>query len=288
MAFEGSAQNGGADCDYSTASLSSELARAQEQVKNNGTVGLNQLRIQPPINKRGGYLEKLVDLADAQFAGFEPGIPVEGTGYGLVYCYQGSTTGGQLDFEFQANGGRVFTVRPGVILRMPGMFDKVFIRLNPNSVTVGTARLIILRAPDVDYNELPPSLVSQQVLGNVTGIGPAGATTQAQAAAAQGVNRPTATTDGQSLSGVSGFRAVVTAPVGQTITAGTVTYWYENPTTGLWAPGPITDTLITGQRTAVGFDQIVYVPFGRVYAELVGGTASGAGAITVNLQTWGN
>ena len=57
----------------------------------------------------------------------------------------------------------------------------------------------------------------------------------------------------------NGVRAIVTAPAGQTITAGSVRFWTFDPQQQSWALGGVDETLPTGARSVATTDQFVTV-----------------------------
>lgn len=61
------------------------------------------------------------------------------------------------------------------------------------------------------------------------------------------------------ISAQNGVRAIVTAPIGQTITAGSVRFWTWDPIDQIWALGGVEETLPTGARAVSTTDQFVTV-----------------------------
>lgn len=258
-------------CD---ANLKNIIQSASAQARSDGRTRLESLKLNPPINDRGGYQELLIDLADTRLAA--EGISFDSFGFGVTYAQHGSTPGGQLQVQFQPSGGTFTQFQPGTILRCPGTFNRVLFTQGAQSIPSGVARIILLRQPDVDYDELPAS-PSNQLFNVDSNYSQAEGTT----------NPPSAATDGLSLAGVTGVRFQIAAVTGQTITAGTIRLWYYNPISALWSQGPVTETLVTGAQAANTADYVVAVGFGRIYCECVNVTSSGGGGITVYPQTVG-
>lgn len=238
---------------------------------------------QKPINIRGGFLEQSISLADTRFT--SPGylqMPI--AAWGLVVRGAGSFAGATLLCSFDS-GGEVLIV-PGT--RIYGRFSNVTFRIPSGSPTAGTIRIAFLMQPDVDCIDDIEGGSGTAVTAAL--VGPAGATTQGYNAAAFGANKPTAATDGLSLTGAKGARATVdTNNGGATIATGYLQWWFYDPDAGGWAVGPMQDTLpvTTGSTIArvTTLDQIITVGYGRVYVELVALTTSGgAGAANVRLE----
>lgn len=242
----------------------------------------------PPVNRRGGHWNPTFDLSDARFT--NPGyIEFLGDGWQLVVSIQGTVPGAVLDFDFDG-GGEQLQCEPGAVLK--GFFQGVRIKRNANSVQTGQVRLRVQTQPDVEYGELAKAGL-QGTLGNPggAGVGPAGATTQLYNSAAG--NIPTAATDGVSLAGVRGVRAIVKANAASTITVavGLLAWWQFSTVDNAWGETDMSDSPLgngVARNIWVPNDKEVWVPEGRIYAEARSMTNSGgAGAFTVRLQTWG-
>lgn len=242
----------------------------------------------PAINKRGGFKNLTFDLGDARFS--TPGyIEVPSGGWSIVYSVQGSTPGGALDFDFDL-GGQQLNVQPGAILRAP--VERFTLRRNSGSVTAGTVVLRIQVEPDAEYDELARGSSSGSLTNpSGTGSGPAGATTQTYNSAAG--NIPTAATDGISLAGLRGVRAIVKASGANTITVGVggIAWWQFSTADNAWGETDMFDVPLANgvaRNIWVPNDKEIWVPEGRIYAEVRSMTNSGgSGAFTLRLQGWG-
>ncbi len=226
----------------------------------------------PVINRTGAFSIVALDLSSSSFN------PVNVTGYAFVVLPD-STPGTLLDIDC---GGSWSAMAPGQWFT--GHFDSVQIRRSSNSVTSGTARILIVRDPRVGVGQFPDTSASGGLGGGA--VGPAGAGTQTAASAAG--NIPTAATDGVSLEGVSGVRVILSAAAAQTLSgAGTVRLWLYDSTLARWVRGRIDYSVDIGTVRDIVFpDEVVRVPRGRIYAEAISVTVSG-GALTVTIQTWG-
>lgn len=271
------------DADFRTL-LQLERERLQLAGQQPGRT-LEEHKARAPINQRGGFTSFEFDLGDARFT--NPGyIEVPTKGWSIVYSLQGSAPGGALDIDFDL-GGLPENVQPGAILR--GLFNRFIVRRNAGSIQAGNVMLRIQREPDVEYDELARG-DANGILGNPsgTGVGPAGATTQAYNSAAG--NIPTAATDGLSLVGVRGFRAQVISALGSTITSGELHWWQLDTPTALWGETSFMQVYALTAVNRIWFpgDLENWVPEGRIYPEWRSGVNSaGAGAYIVRLYTWG-
>ena len=242
--------------------------------KTNAASKLEELRSTQPINTRGGFQEKLIDLSDAAFNS-DGVMPLGAEGFGIIMPWQGNVAGAVLDFDFDG-GGRVTTVLPGAAYY--GHFTKCAIRRNSASTATGLVRVLVLLQPDIDYKELPPS----PLVGN-------SAAPTALGGADGDFAVPTLSTEGVTISGEQYARCVIAARVGQTITALTqVNVWIFDPTVNLWALGEVSHSFSTlGTRALVCGVDTLGVPIGRIYYQPIGLVTSGAGGADVYVRTWG-
>lgn len=275
----------GNDCDLTN--LGAAASKVQAQQGSAGDAALRKQRDASPINQRGGHSVFTFDLSDARFAS---GGAIEYTAQGqsVTYSVQNSAPGGVLDFDFDA-GGQQLGAMPGSVLK--GNFARFNVRLNPLSMLSGQVTLRVSSQPDVQFVELAQS-GGQLGNPNNNGIGPAGAVVQA-AVANEGENIPTAATDGVSLVGVSGVRAVVGNVGG--INGATLQWWQLYTASNGLSAWVQTDTVdVYGAASHQGAvlwmpsEHQIFVPQGRIYAELIGNIAN-AGTVPwiVALQTWG-
>lgn len=269
--------------------FSALLRQATEQLQVEGqhaSAALADRKASPSINKRGGFKNLTFDLGDARFT--SPGyIEIPSGGWSIVYSVQGSTPGGALDFDFDL-GGQQLNVQPGGVMRAP--FERMRIARNSGSLTAGTVVLRVQVEPDVEYDELARGVSGGTVTNpGGTGSGPAGATTQTYNSAAG--NIPTAATDGISLSGLRGVRAIVKANGASTITpaVGSLNWWQFSTADNAWGETDFADICSVTRNIWVAPEKEIWVPEGRIYCEVRSMTNSGgSGAFTVRLQGWGN
>ena len=227
-----------------------------------------------PLNNRSAFRELLLDLTNATFE------PQASTGYGIVFCRTGSNPAARLTIRI---GGQVTEFAPGD--RITGRFEAFEVLRSSLSAATGTARLVLITQPDCNYEEQPKS--KEDGILRSAGVGPSGASTQTINSAAGNV--PVSASDGVSLQGVGGYRAILSAASGQTLSgAGTIRLWYYDATLARWMRSQDLSYTVSdsGVRDIVFQDVEVLVPQGRVYAEAVSVTASG-GALTLTVQTWG-
>lgn len=200
-------------------------------------------------------------------------------GFGVLYLREGSTPGGRLTLT--GGAGRWNNMAPGDAFHSP--FDELRAERGDRSVSVGTARLMVLRDPRVELN---PSGLSDNISGSelVAPVGPNGALVQTAAA----LNAPMLEEDGVRLEGIRGARILVSADAGQTLSGtGTVLLYLWIEELARWARGSIEyNVLGFSGRDAVFPDEVVSVPNGALYAEARNVGVS-AGALTVRIQTWG-
>lgn len=220
------------------------------------------------------------------------GVAIGRDCFELVYLMAGSDPGGVLQLD---GIGLNKSFRPGQTIKVaasqiPG---NCRVQRAPGSTQSGNAALMMILPSDVDLREQPRGFPIGS-LGNPTGggIGPAGALTQAAGAAAFGVNKPTAATDGVPLSGVTGIRAILNASAGNTISAVTAIQWWQFDTASqLWGPSDMADGPFSfgagNAKVWVPVDKQMWVPEGRAYGEVIGFTDSGGGAATLRIATWG-
>lgn len=237
------------------------------------------------LTEKGGFVELLIEADDPRFSSVGL-IDITMTGYGLIFTSQGSDSGVALQVSFNNAGTESVTnFKAGASFK--GFFERVVLSLDPTSLSVGTARLIILTAPDVDYIEFPNN-GSVTASTPTTPMGPSGAATQAAGVASRGANAPVPSTDGVSLEGVASFVVTVECTnAAATITGGNIRLWRLNPVTNRWSRGPIIELLDTGGRSAVSSEYETKVPAGRFYVELCDFTTSLASTATVNVTTGG-
>jgi hypothetical protein len=91
---------------------------------------------------------------------------------------------------------------------------------------------------------------------------------------------------GMDLSLVSGFRIVLTAADGTTITGGTIVLYLQPVSNFLWTPSPTTLTFTpsTGSRTAISEDYETLVGAGRIIAVTSSITLSAGTTINVAIE----
>lgn len=189
--------------------------------------------------------------------------------YGLVVSRGGSTQGAVLELKSPAG---TISLRPGDSLL--DVIDELELYRSTLSVTTGQVTIKLLQAEGATYTE-------DSEAGGVDG-----GTVQYTALQSSLLNIPSDTaprTKGVPLSGGKGVRAIVSAPVGQTVTALTLVWWVREGAVGRWAEGPTQEVLSTGRRDIAGADQFVQVSSGEAWAEVRSSTASGAGNFDVTL-----
>lgn len=260
----------------------SGLSEQIERQNDAGAVTAADAKIVKPVNIGGGWSEYVISLAALSGRVY----PADLDGFAVVYSRDGSTPGAVLNFDF-GGGGNLATVRPGQ--HYLGRFSKLTVGLGAaNLVTAGTARLLVCRTPLVDYRELPtggfeggPSEVAISDAASVGGIA-------TYNAAAFGANAPTVVTEGIALNGAKGVRFVVRKEGGATILTGSIRMWYWSFTDLVWLPTDTEFQLVAGGVGSVTSDLAMFVPYGRVYPELIGYTDTG-GTIgpTLRTQIWG-
>lgn len=97
---------------------------------------------------------------------------------------------------------------------------------------------------------------------------------------------PTLATDGMDISDATGWRVIVSADSGQTLSgAGTVQIWLWSIALGRWVRNKQLDYSVaeTGVRDAGSPDFAAYAGFGRVFPQVAGVTSSG-GNITTSAE----
>lgn len=197
-------------------------------------------------------------------------------GYGLQYLQHGSAPDVRLLVDI--GGTVVRTMSPGDVLR--GRFERARVGLAPNSAAVGAANLLVLATPDARYDEQPGSVRGLRQLTSYAAT--ANATNNASGLAA---------TAGANLAGVTGWRAVVSAADGQTLSgAGSLRLWYYSLSLARWVRSQdlLWTVSDTGQRDFLVPDQLVTVPAaGRMFIDPVSVTVS-SGALTCTIETWGD
>lgn len=225
------------------------------------------------------------------FATFDVALNASGwvtyqvNGWGFWFPLQGNDGAAALDLDL--GGGGILTIVPGQRVRVP--FSRLQIRVNSNSITSGTAKLMVFKRADVDVFSTQlrdtGSTYSQSV------VAPNGAATQASNSAAGNV--PISSSDGVALANVKALRVIVSAGAGNTLTIGTgeVRFWYYNATLGRWIRSDVyiaPDLTAASYRDWVSQDLTVLIPSSadRVYAEAKSITAS-AGSLTVTIQRYG-
>jgi len=219
------------------------------------------------LNRRAGISEDLIDLA-----GNFP-YHLARSGYAIVYARAGSNPAGRLLLH---HGGRVSAFSPGDTIQ--GSFRDARIELASGSATIGTARLILIDSPEVDYRESAKG-IADGCLRSLSYAATANST----------ANVPSAITDGISLIGVTGIRTTVSAANGQTLSgAGTVVYWCWSDVLARWAESAEVSYTqdVSGRRDASFPNEEIRVSQGRIFVEARSVTVS-AGALVVTLETWG-
>lgn len=189
-------------------------------------------------------------------------------GWGLVFPAFGAPAGASLAVKVD---GVELILQPGARLRSP--FQRLEVRNAPSGATLGVVTLYVLLEPSTELE-----------LGQLGG-GSLQGSSAAQLEASAAGNVPTLASQGVSLGGGRGVRAVVVAASGQTITSGTGVWWLYDDLSGVWAESAIQiDLSRTTARRAVALpDEFVTVGRGRAYLECRSVVTSGAGGTTVNL-----
>lgn len=231
-----------------------------------------------PLNQGGGFAMYEFDLAGStgQDITQAQGAFVSSAGYKLLYLREGSDAGGLVDIEI---GGRIERMAPGD--KIVGPFDGFRLIRSSASVTVGTARFLVVLDPRADY-------VENQAINRSGALSTVSAGQTANAIN----NNPTLVTQGISLAGAKGLRVIVSADATRTLSgAGTLRFHYWDTALARWVYNPELDVdmafiAAATFRDVVLADRAVYVPAGRVFVECVSVTVS-AGALTVLLETWG-
>lgn len=130
--------------------------------------------------------------------------------------------------------------------------------------------------------------VSEGVGDGVTGGTAEGVAKTSYTQAYNAANHPTLATQGMSLQGLTGWRAIVEAAAATTLLAGTLRMWLYDTELAAWIehPSPTWDIAdFVGNRRGPILDQETTARYGRVYIEVDLGTNSGgAGAFTVYLR----
>lgn len=198
--------------------------------------------------------------ASSQYAALVSGVKEEIGGVEIHYLKEGSNPTFRIDIEAI---GKFERLAPGQAFR--AKFDNFTVRLSAtaqNEGATGLIRLLIIKTNVGAFKEAsePPPLIV------------AGSSTQTYNVT---TNTPSAATDGVSLEGAVGSRCIVASANGTTIAGGTVVPWYYDPITSAWYQSTFSYTLATGNRRCVLPDEVVTVPFGRVYYELRSATNSG-------------
>lgn len=276
-------------CPPKAVNLGADVLSLYKQARDNvDNSVIRQQADAPPIDLSSGspFLDIPIDLAAVNTAG-NAGVPVSSfNGQKVIYRKEGSTPGGRLNF---ISAGRVTRLYPGCYFDAPVTGGTL--QIATNSVASGTALFTIIKSKGYDFFE-PPYGLSPPILLPGAGpgsVGPAGVATQAYNSAAG--NIPTAATDGLSLAGVTGVRANIVSAVGSTISAAELHWWQFDTVSQLWGETDMLDIYALSAVNRVWFplDKQVWVPEGRIYAELRSATNSaGSGAFTVHMQTFGN
>lgn len=274
--------------DFDPDALKASLDLATPVNKDAGTADQLKRRVVKPINLMGGFLEFNIDFTN-DAAALLIGKRLEENCFGVVYAIQGSNPAGMLRVQFEPNGGTFATLAPGARMRIPQGASSVTLTSVTGGPASGTARVVLLRTPNIDYTEVLTSAGGGSGVtpggSGATGLGPGGATTQAVGVT---TNVPTAATDGVSLTGVSGLRVNVFQNGTNTVTGGTVVWWYYNPITARWSEGQTQQVLapLIGRTEVVGDDLQSFVPYGRAFPELRNFTVSAGTTVTALVQTW--
>lgn len=232
-----------------------------------------------PLNKRGAVSQELFDLSGS----VAPNIGQVGKVFRVVHALQGSTPGAIVTLDIP--GGGLVDLYPGDYFDGP-LSEGFQIKRHANSVTSGNARLVLCKQPDAKFGNLAQRAGTGGVLERVTSTQTYNATT----------NVPTLATDGIAIASdqtlrvlLSGFSMMATA-----ITGGSVRYWFYDNTIGAWFRSMIEYTLPTAAFTigtvrVVLPDEIIGVPYGRFFPELLSVTADNASAtLTATSIVYGN
>jgi hypothetical protein len=278
------------ECPPGVLGISKEvLQHARDALNKGANAIIEQAGLASPVDLSSGspFLDFPFDLATINTAG-NAGVPANFSGYKVLYRREGSTPGGRLTFQ---SGGRVFRIYPGCYFTAP--VSGGVLTLATNSVAAGTALFTIIKNPGYDFME-PPFGAAPPTLnpgaGGGTSTGPSGSLSQAYNSAAG--NIPVLATDGLSLAGVTGVRAQIASSNGN-ITAANLFWWQFDTGSGIWSPTDMQDIWgLTGASVTIGWtpnDKQVWVPEGRIYAELRSATnVGGSGVWAVRLATFGN
>ena len=153
-----------------------------------------------PIDKGGGFAVEDVDLSSTVVV---TGKTIERTCYGLYYSPRGSAAGGLLTVNI---GGDLKEFGPGD--RITGWIERFDVKRHANSVTTGTARLVMLASPWVDIETFPGATApgtATDVLGTFPTTGALTFVTVAEDTDPVGLNP----TGAFSISGFSKIRVLI-------------------------------------------------------------------------------
>jgi len=225
--------------------------RFQEIYKNKVDEG-QELRgaVQEPAQQDAGFAVEKIDLEALAALGVN-GLRISSKTFGFVLMQRLTTPGTILNVEI---GGQVLSLGPGSKIRQPS--QQARITLAPESTAqVGTAYLLKLQTPLIDYDELSPLFIRKvgtlykTLTNNV---------------------EPSLATDGIGLEDVAdggGWHVLWNVPgsgSGETVVAGTLEVWAYESAVG-WFNTGIEIPLPSGTGAGISADFAVLVPYGRVY-----------------------
>ena len=103
---------------------------------------------------------------------------------------------------------------------------------------------------------------------------------------------PSLATHGTTLVGAAGYRVIICAESGQTLTGGTLRFWLWDPyivANGVWAYGEELDITITGGERCSSFerDTSMTTNLQRLYVQQSGITVSGGTTVTLRVVKGG-
>ena len=224
------------------------------------------------IEVAGGFNEVEVDLSSTTKK------PYNARGFALYFPRSLNSPQAALRVSF--NGGGELTLTPGMAIRAP---FRRFEAVSTGELAIGVATLVVARHPllDLRWTDVPEDGVPTRVV-----VGPSGAATQALNTAQWGANAPVLATDGVSLRGAKGMRALVAGVGGGALATIQGNWWYWDPGSALWMPSTITTGwAATGQAQVSTEDNAVTVPYGRAYFEAWNATGP-ATSVAVTLQVF--
>lgn len=232
-----------------------------------------------PVNVNGGFHSLQFSLADSDLASSGSGRVIEEHGFGIMFRKSGSNPAALLTLEI---GGEIRHFAPGDWFL--AKFERLQVRNSELGQAAGLANLLVFRRDDVLFR----SDGSPVSLATTSGpLGPAEVATQAVNEPSG--NKPTVnTTSGVSLAGVKGYRVIVSAESGQTLSGGgDVRMWLFNSTLARWSLSGISWTPEAGNRDWVSPDRAIEVPSGFLFPECKSVTVSGGTTVLPFIETWG-